>query len=328
MPGSDSNSDLEGGRDTVAVLRAQLDVARAAGEDEVVCKDLEENLLLWDAIKNGGAVAAAPPPSAVAAAAVAEGGGRWFSRWRRNEAEVSDQQRPAWFQKWAKSATVAKNSSSSEVHGRHRVEVVEERGEALEDDDSDDEQAAKAPVNIQSLLRESAAPSSSSASSTVDTDGRTALYLERTLNRAIRTFNCNTKRGIQFITGAQSGFMVGGEKRSRKKELARGIASFLFTTRGLNKEKVGEYLGGHGSLEISTLHVFAALCLEDAMETDPSTTPPSFVLSLRCFLARFRLPGEAQVISERASRSIIIRLVVTFTPFLCFESSGRKSTEF
>ena len=116
MPGSDSNSDLEGGRDTVAVLRAQLDVARAAGEDEVVCKDLEENLLLWDAIKNGGAVAAAPPPSAVAAAAVAEGGGRWFSRWRRNEAEVSDQQRPAWFQKWAKSATVA--ISSSEVHGR------------------------------------------------------------------------------------------------------------------------------------------------------------------------------------------------------------------
>ena len=51
----------------------------------------------------------------------------------------------------------------------------------------------------------------------------------RLLDRAIRSFNVNPKRGLKFVTGP-SGMVEPGD--------ASGLADFLLTTRGLNKEKV------------------------------------------------------------------------------------------
>jgi Skp family chaperone for outer membrane proteins len=48
------------------------------------------------------------------------------------------------------------------------------------------------------------------------------------LDRAIRTFNVNSKRGVKYVI--ESGMVVSGD--------AGGMAEFLVTTKGLNKEKV------------------------------------------------------------------------------------------
>jgi len=54
-------------------------------------------------------------------------------------------------------------------------------------------------------------------------------YVKALLDRAIRSFNVNPKRGLKFVTGP-SGMVEPGD--------ASGLADFLLTTRGLNKEKV------------------------------------------------------------------------------------------
>jgi hypothetical protein len=65
----------------------------------------------------------------------------------------------------------------------------------------------------------------------------TRKFVKETLDRAIRTFNVNPKRGVKFFTGAASSGMVAAADPA-------ALADFIFTTRGLNKEKVKAWAGG------------------------------------------------------------------------------------
>jgi hypothetical protein len=106
-------------------------------------------------------------------------------------------------------------------------------------------------------------------------------YVKQTLDRAIRTFNVNPKRGAAFVMSEASGMVAPGD--------AAGFAEFLITTKGLNKEKVGEYLGGDTPFHVATLAAFARLC---------DLGRRGFTGAIRAYLATFRLPGEAQKIDR------------------------------
>jgi cytohesin len=118
---------------------------------------------------------------------------------------------------------------------------------------------------------------------------------EKILNQALVKFNINPKRGINYLI--DNGLLY---------NTPRDIAKFLLGKRifhdaqgnlntGLNKRKVGEYLGvlGNNDSEIKfhaeLLYEFLKLFNFQGVTLD---------VALRQFLCTFRLPGEAQVIDR------------------------------
>ena len=99
------------------------------------------------------------------------------------------------------------------------------------------------------------------------------------LVNGIQQFNFKPKRGVKI-------FLEEGFIRSNSPE---DIASFLLHNDRLDKAMLGEYLGEGDQQNIAIMHAFV-----DMMDFSKRR----FVDSLREFLQRFRLPGEAQKIDR------------------------------
>ncbi|EGC29497.1 hypothetical protein DICPUDRAFT_93138 [Dictyostelium purpureum] len=102
---------------------------------------------------------------------------------------------------------------------------------------------------------------------------------EEPLRIAMRKFNKNPDTGIQFIT----------EKNILDQTPYKDIVTFLYHVDGLNKVKVGDYLGENNPFNINILQQFVELY---------NFYNKDFDESLREFLSKFRLPGEAQKIDR------------------------------
>ena len=69
----------------------------------------------------------------------------------------------------------------------------------------------------------------------------------------------------------------------------QAVADFLFSTEGLRKGAIGEYLGEGGDFFLAVLRAFSEL---------HEMAGKDFDQSLRTYLFSFRLPGEAQKIDR------------------------------
>jgi len=96
--------------------------------------------------------------------------------------------------------------------------------------------------------------------------------------RAVQLFNNKPKQGIEHM---QKSGMMGEDPQD--------IAEFLHETPGLNKTKIGEYVGGNSDFHKAVLLQFVRALKFKNLE---------FEMALRRFLTTFRLPGEAQVIDR------------------------------
>jgi len=96
--------------------------------------------------------------------------------------------------------------------------------------------------------------------------------------RAVQLFNNKPKLGIEHM---QKSGMMGEEPQD--------IAEFLHETPGLNKTKIGEFVGGSTDFHKAVLLQFVRALKFKNLE---------FEMALRRFLTTFRLPGEAQVIDR------------------------------
>ncbi|KAM9953170.1 hypothetical protein ACTFIR_008231 [Dictyostelium discoideum] len=102
---------------------------------------------------------------------------------------------------------------------------------------------------------------------------------EEPLRIAMRKFNKNPETGIQFIQ----------ENNLLSQTPYRDIVTFLYNVDGLNKVKVGDYLGENNPININILQQFV---------DQYNFQSKNFDESLREFLSKFRLPGEAQKIDR------------------------------
>jgi len=97
-------------------------------------------------------------------------------------------------------------------------------------------------------------------------------------DRIIRTFNLNEKKGLEALR--ENGYCRTPEQTAR----------FFLNTPGLKKEMIGKALGAMTDERgLESLRIFAEGV---GMEGLP------FVRSLRKFLAKFKLPGEAQMVDR------------------------------
>lgn len=96
---------------------------------------------------------------------------------------------------------------------------------------------------------------------------------------------------------------------------AQSVAMMLYKAPGLNKDRLGEYLG-KGPPEA---YPFEHEVRTSFVKHFDFTKETSFAQNLRIFLHKFRMPGEAQVID---------RFMETFSRELYFQQSGAGLTEF
>ncbi|RQM28106.1 hypothetical protein B5M09_007177 [Aphanomyces astaci] len=94
------------------------------------------------------------------------------------------------------------------------------------------------------------------------------------VDAAIRSFNVRPKNGIAMAVDLG---VIDNENPT-------ATAEFLRHTKGLDKDKVGEYLGGD---DVFSVHVLLAYAMCKPFE-----------VCLRDFLSKFRLPGESQKIDR------------------------------
>ncbi|QNP98052.1 YALIA101S06e04214g1_1 [Yarrowia lipolytica] len=99
------------------------------------------------------------------------------------------------------------------------------------------------------------------------------------LEGGIRMFNQSPKRGMAALI--KSGFVASSAPED--------IAKFLIETDGLDKAKIGDYLGGHEKENVEIMYAFV---------DHHDFTGMRYVDALRIFLQSFRLPGEAQKIDR------------------------------
>lgn len=103
---------------------------------------------------------------------------------------------------------------------------------------------------------------------------------KRVLDAAIQEFNYNPSRGIQKL--AEGGFIANAED-------PEDVAKFLLNAEGLDKAKLGEYLGKNDDFNLQVMAQFVK-----AMNLKGLSLPEA----LRKSLQRFRLPGEGQVVDR------------------------------
>ena len=105
------------------------------------------------------------------------------------------------------------------------------------------------------------------------------------LQHAGELFNAKPKKGVKELE--KLGLL---EKDGTVEERAAVLGHFLRNTSGLDKTKIGEFIGG-GDDEASEQ-------LRKAYVSTFNVDGRSVVSSLRMFLGNFRLPGEAQQIDR------------------------------
>eukprot|EP00941_MAST-03F_sp_MAST-3F-sp1_P000019 g19.t1 len=149
----------------------------------------------------------------------------------------------------------------------------------------------------------------------------------RLLDKVVRRFNLNPKKGISSLIGRDlsTGKRFRGkegkvlryvsEAQLRGKE-DRVVAQFLLETHGLSKQKVGDWLGMADPCNVEQLKQYALLI---------DFTGRSFEKSIRAFLSRFRLPGESQKI-ERVLEAFAISWLCA-NPYVPKLDSSVSSTE-
>lgn len=93
-----------------------------------------------------------------------------------------------------------------------------------------------------------------------------------------KKFNINVNKGLDYLV-----------KNDLLNNTPEDIARFLYKNEGLNKVKIGEYLGENAPLQLEVLKEFVALHDFENKSLDAA---------LRDFLWSFRLPGEAQKIDR------------------------------
>lgn len=99
------------------------------------------------------------------------------------------------------------------------------------------------------------------------------------LQDGVKKFNWKPKKGIALLL--ESGIIPA--------KTPQEIAKFLYSTKGLDKKMLGEYMGEGEEENIAIMHGFV-----DQMDF----VSMRFVDALRMFLQSFRLPGEAQKIDR------------------------------
>ncbi|KAI9144741.1 hypothetical protein BKA69DRAFT_732408 [Paraphysoderma sedebokerense] len=134
------------------------------------------------------------------------------------------------------------------------------------------------PNQSSPVLNETAVASQPAVSTTATIDIEASATMKALLKQGVDQFNTKPSHGIKFLV----------EKGLIQREV-KPIANFLLTTPGLNKKKIGEYLGEGDAFNIEVMHSFV-----DQMDF----TGMQFVQALRAFLQAFRLPGEAQKIDR------------------------------
>jgi len=110
-------------------------------------------------------------------------------------------------------------------------------------------------------------------------------------------FNTKPKKGIKELI--EAGFATTPED----------IAQWLFTTEGLKKKCIGEYMGEMADQNLAVLKAFSRL--HDFAGID-------FDQALRAYLGSFMLPGEAQKID---------RMMEAFASWYCENNAGKFSHE-
>ncbi|XP_014523031.1 brefeldin A-inhibited guanine nucleotide-exchange protein 2 [Vigna radiata var. radiata] len=117
---------------------------------------------------------------------------------------------------------------------------------------------------------------SNDASDVSNIEQRRAYKLE--LQEGISLFNRRPEKGIEFLINANK---VGDSPKD--------IAAFLKEASGLNKTRIGDYLGEREELALKVMHAYVDSFNFQDMEFDEA---------IRVFLQGFRLPGEAQKIDR------------------------------
>ena len=134
---------------------------------------------------------------------------------------------------------------------------------------------------------------------------------QASLDRAVAYFNINPDRGVTFLLTCderkpgvyrkKTGSWFYGDQTQVE---AKAITFFLFTVKGLSKDKIGEYLGSPQERNILVTKMLAKEIIEVLFAAQNYTSkdmiwcPPTFTRALREFLSRFKLPGEAQKIDR------------------------------
>ena len=135
---------------------------------------------------------------------------------------------------------------------------------------------------------------------------------QASLDRAVAYFNINPDRGVTFLLtcdernpGVYRNKKTGSWfYRDQTQVEAKAIMFFLFTVKGLSKDKIGEYLGSPQERNILVTKLFAKEIIEVLFAAQNSTSkdmiwcPPMFTSELRELLSRFKLPGGAQKIDR------------------------------
>ncbi|KAG0581756.1 hypothetical protein KC19_3G006400 [Ceratodon purpureus] len=98
------------------------------------------------------------------------------------------------------------------------------------------------------------------------------------IEAAVIEFNRKPADGVKFLITEN---LIPSEPKA--------IAQFLHDTPGLDKVKIGDYLGQHGEFQLAVMHAYV-----DSM----NFVGMKFDKALRMFLNGFRLPGEAQKIDR------------------------------
>eukprot|EP00164_Ancoracysta_twista_P006554 GFYU01009142.1.p1 GENE.GFYU01009142.1~~GFYU01009142.1.p1 ORF type:complete len:1134 (+),score=230.19 GFYU01009142.1:443-3844(+) len=95
---------------------------------------------------------------------------------------------------------------------------------------------------------------------------------------AVKQFNINCKRGIPFLIDSRV-----------IDNVPEQVATFLFESKGLNKTRIGEYLGTNSDFHIQVLDSYLEHFNFVNVRLDEC---------LRQFLSTFKIPGEAQIIGR------------------------------
>lgn len=109
-------------------------------------------------------------------------------------------------------------------------------------------------------------------------DESPASSKEKLMAVGVKKFNISVTKGLEYLI-----------KNNLLNETAEDIAKFLFKNDGLNKVKIGEYLGENLPMQLKVLKEFVSLHDFENKTLDAA---------LRDFLWSFRLPGEAQKIDR------------------------------
>jgi cytohesin len=112
-------------------------------------------------------------------------------------------------------------------------------------------------------------------------------------NTGRKKFNIEPKKGVEFMI-----------EQSLVNDTPEDIAHWLYRTEGLDKTKIGDYLGENKEPNLTVLKEFVKLHEFAGM---------TLVEALRHFLWSFRLPGEAQKID---------RMMEAFAQHYCAVNEG------